>query len=112
MNNMTVFLFLAIMCLGFAVYGLVTYLEKREEKKKNPAEDPGESWGAVLPEYLGRTIEITVKTPMFSIDIIHSQKGILTDLDEEWMELECMEKKKKVQKILRIDQISAVKEIR
>ena len=46
---------------------------------------------------------------MFSIDIIHSQKGILTDLDEEWMELECMEKKKKVQKILRIDQISAVK---
>ena len=38
-------------------------------------------------------------------------KGILTDVDDEWLEMECTIKKKKVLKIFRIDNISGVKEI-
>ena len=43
--------------------------------------------------------------------MIFSAKGILIDLDEEWVMLEIEVKKKKVVKMFRIDNISSIKEI-
>ena len=77
--------------------------EEKEEKKI--------SYQKVLPEYLNRMCEITLKEPMAALDIMFSAKGILIDLDEEWVMLEVDVKKKKVVKMFRIDNISSIKEI-
>ena len=64
----------------------------------------------VLPQYIGKHCEITVKDPLVYIDIMHSVKGLLLDVDDEWIMLEC-KGKKTIKKILRISNISSVKEI-
>ena len=48
---------------------------------------------------------------MVALDIMFSAKGILVDLDEEWVMLEVEVKKKKVVKMFLIDNISSIKEI-
>lgn len=65
----------------------------------------------VLPEYLNKMCEITLKEPLAAIDVMFSAKGVLVDLDDEWVMLETEVKKKKVVKMLRIDNISSIKEI-
>ncbi len=77
--------------------------DKKEEKKI--------SYQKVLPEYLSKMCEITLKEPLVALDIMFSVKGILIDLDEEWVMLEVEVKKKKVVKMFRIDNISSIKEI-
>lgn len=69
------------------------------------------SYQKVLPEYLNKMCEITLKEPLATLDIMFSAKGILVDLDEEWVMLEVEVKKKKVIKMFRIDNISSIKEI-
>ena len=63
------------------------------------------------PRVSGTDHRSCVKDPMFGIGVIHSQKGVLRDLDDQWLEMVCEEKKKKIIKIIRLDQISGVKEI-
>lgn len=75
--------------------------EKKEEKK----------YHKVLPEYLNKMCEITLKEPLAALDIMFSVKGILMDFDDEWVMLEVDAKKKKVVKMFRIDNISSMKEI-
>ena len=77
--------------------------DKKEEKKI--------SYQKVLPEYLNKMCEITLKEPLVALDIMFSAKGILVDMDEEWVMLEMDTKKKKVIKMFRIDNISSIKEI-
>uniref|UniRef100_UPI004056DE3E hypothetical protein n=1 Tax=Agathobacter sp. TaxID=2021311 RepID=UPI004056DE3E len=77
-----------------------------EEKEKKKI-----SYQKVLPEYLNKMCEITLKEPLAVLDIMFSTKGILVDLDEEWVMLEVDVKKKKVVKMFRIDNISSIKEI-
>ena len=52
-----------------------------------------------------------VKEPLVNIDVMYSVKGIMTDVDDEWLEMECTVKKKKVLKIFRIANVSGIKEI-
>ena len=75
--------------------------EKKEEKK----------YHKVLPEYLNKMCEITLKEPLAALDIMFSVKGVLLDFDDEWVMLEVDAKKKKVVKMFRIDNISSMKEI-
>lgn len=107
----TVLMFFMVFMLAYGIYFLCTHLEK-EEKNGGKGPQKGKSgWSEILPGYRGRTIEIVVKDPMFGIGVIHSQKGILQDLDDQWIEMVCEEKKKKVIKMICLDQISGVKEI-
>ena len=99
----TALMVLMVFLLGYGIYFLCTHLEKEEKDESG--------WSEILPGYLGRTIEVVVKDPMFGIGVIHSQKGVLRDLDDQWLEMVCEEKKKKIIKIIRLDQISGVKEI-
>ena len=69
------------------------------------------SWSPFLTGYKGKNCEIAVKEPLPYIDIMYSEKGMLLDMDDEWVMLLCRRKKKTVVKILRIDNISSVKEI-
>ena len=43
--------------------------------------------------------------------MLFSVKGILVDVDDEWVMLRVQEKKKKVTKIFRIENISGINEI-
>ena len=100
-----ILLIIIIALLAYMIYFLKeqTGSEKREEKKI--------SYQKVLPEYLNKMCEITLKEPLVALDIMFSAKGILIDLDEEWVMLEIEVKKKKVVKMFRIDNISSIKEI-
>lgn len=100
-----ILLIIIIALLGYMIYFLKeqTGSEKREEKKI--------SYQKVLPEYLNKMCEITLKEPLATIDIMFSAKGILLDLDNEWLMMEVEVKKKKRVKMFRIDNISSVKEI-
>ena len=90
-------IFLLIVIIGMLIYIICEYKkEKKTDKKQMP-------WGKLLPEYVGKNCEIVVKDPLVNIDIMYSVKGILTDVDDEWLEMECTIKKKKVLKIFRID---------
>lgn len=92
------------------IIGLLMYLvcEHRQDKKKDSPQMP---WKKLLPEYVGKNCEIIVKEPLINLDVMHSVSGILRDVDDEWLELECAVKKKKVLKIFRIDNVSSVNEI-
>lgn len=92
------------------IIGLLIYLISEHKKEKKPSGDRL-PWKKLLPEYIGKTCEITVKNPLVNIDIMFSVTGILRDVDDEWLEIECTEKTKKVLKIFRIENIGGVKEI-
>ena len=97
-------------CFRFSSDGKFIYLvyEHRQDKKKDSPQLP---WKKLLPEYVGKNCEIIVKEPLINLDVMHSVSGILRDVDDEWLELECAVKKKKVLKIFRIDNVSSVNEI-
>lgn len=100
-----ILLIIIIALLAYVIHILKEYAgnDKKEEKKI--------SYQKVLPEYLNKMCEVTLKEPLVALDIMFSAKGILIDLDEEWVMLETEVKKKKVVKMFRIDNISSIKEI-
>lgn len=100
---MTTFLILVVM--GLVIYLIAEYKKGDKEVKKTV------SYKEILPEYLEKNCEIRVKNPMPSIDIMYSLKGVLTDMDDEWLMLEQKGKKKTVVKVLRIENVAGVKEI-
>ena len=97
--------FLLIVLIGLLIY-IIWENKKGKEQGKQKF-----SWSPFLPEYKGKNCEIVVKEPLPYIDIMYSEKGILLEVDDEWIMLSCRQKKKTVVKILRIDNISSVKEI-
>lgn len=103
MTDILLIIIIAMMAYMIHILKERTGNDKKEEKKV--------SYQKVLPEYLNKMCEITLKEPLAALDIMFSAKGILIDLDEEWVMLEVEDKKKKVLKMFRIDNISSIKEI-
>lgn len=104
--------FLIIVLTGVLIYIICMITSMIEERrKKNKPREEHVLWAEILPEYKGRNCEIIVKDPLVYIDVMHSVKGRLLDADDEWIMLECEEKKKTIKKVLRISNISSVKEI-
>lgn len=97
--------FLVIVVIGLLIYIICEYKKEEKELKKDI------SYKEVVPQFLGKNCEIVLKKSLVSIDAIYSVKGILTDVDEEWIMLERVEKSKKKVRVLRIDNISGIKEI-
>ena len=99
-----------LLIIIIAMLAYVIHLMK-ERTVSGEKEEKKTSYQKVLPEYLNKMCEITLKEPLAALDIMFSAKGILVDLDEEWVMLEVEVKKKKVVKMFRIDNISSIKEI-
>lgn len=99
---MNVFLVIIIALLLYIIYD-----RKRESEAAGRVQP---SFQKILTEFRGKMCEITLKEPLM-IDIMFSVKGILADVDEEWVMIETQSKKKKVMKIFRIDNISGISEI-
>lgn len=97
--------FLVLIVIGLLVYIICEYKKEGKEVKKEI------SYKEVLPQYLNKNCEIILKESLVSIDALYSVKGVLTDVDEEWIMLEMVGKSKKKMKVLRIDNISGIKEI-
>ena len=102
-RGMTIFLLIVI--IGLLIYIICEY------KKENRKVDTKISWEKLLPGYVGKNCEIVIKEPLVNIDVMYSVKGIMTDVDDEWLEMECTVKKKKVLKIFRIANVNGIKEI-
>lgn len=100
-----ILLIIIIALLAYVIHILIEHTGNGKKKEKKM------SYQKVLPEYLNKMCEITLKEPLVALDIMFSAKGILIDLDEEWVMLEVEVKKKKVIKMFRIDNISSIKEI-
>ena len=96
--------------IGLLAYLAVEYTERKGKEKQREATES--DWKKILAEYLGKSCEVTIKEPMVNIDVIYSTRGILRDMDDEWLELECEEKKGTVVRIIRLDQVKGAKEIR
>lgn len=99
----TLFLIIIIVLLVYIIYDTK---KDQELPKKTKL-----SYQKILPEYLKKMCEITLKEPLTSIDIMFSVKGILVDADDEWVMIEVECKKKKVLKMFRIDNIKSIKEL-
>lgn len=99
---------LLIIIIAMLAYMIHLWKEQAENEK---GEKGKLLYRKVLPEYLNKMCEITLKEPLAEIDIMFSAKGILVDLDDEWVMLEIEVKKKKVIKMFRINNISSIKEI-
>lgn len=97
--------FLVLIVIGLLVYIICEYKKEGKEVKKEI------SYKEVLPQFLNKNCEIILKESLVSIDALYSVKGVLTDVDEEWIMLEMVGKSKKKMKVLRIDNISGIKEI-
>ena len=98
-------IFLLIVIIGLLIYIICEY------KKKNRKVELTIPWETLLPGYIGKNCVIVVKEPLVNIDVMYSVKGIMTDVDDEWLEMECTVKKKKVLKIFRIANVNGIKEI-
>lgn len=90
--------------LAYMIY-LMKGIKGKEEK-------PQMSYRKVLPQYLNKTCEITLKEPLPGIDIMYALTGRLVDLDDEWVLVEADGKKTKVRKLVQIENIGGIKEIR
>lgn len=97
--------FLVLVVIGLVVYLIVELKKEDKETKKRI------SYRELLPEYYQKNCEIRVKKPMPSIDIMYSIKGVLANMDDEWVMLEQEGKKKTAVKMLRIENIAGIKEI-
>lgn len=97
--------FLVLVVIGLLVYIICEYKKEGKEVKKEI------SYKEVLPQFLNKNCEIILKESLVSIDALYSVKGVLTDVDEEWIMLEMVGKSKKKMKVLRIDNIGGIKEI-
>lgn len=97
--------FLVLIVIGLLVYIICEYKEEGKEVKKEI------SYKEVLPQFLNKNCEIILKESLVSIDALYSVKGVLTDVDEEWIMLEIVGKSKNKIKVLRIDNIGGIKEI-
>ena len=99
---------LLIVIIVLLIYFIAIYKDKNAEETDKSKKL---SFHKVLPDYLNKTCEIILKEPLSMIDIMFSVKGVLVDLDDEWLMMEIQEKKKKTIKMFRIDNISSIKEI-
>ena len=98
-------LIIIIGMLGYMIY----YMKKLSGEDKK--EKLKLSFEKILPDYVGKRCEIYVNDSMVSINIVISVTGVLVDMDDEWLMMEVENKKKKVQKIFRIDNVKSIKEI-
>ena len=98
-------LIIIILLLAYLIHML-----KGKTEESNTAGD-GFSYAKVLPDYLNKSCEIIVKEPLAAIDVMFTVKGVLLDFDEEWLMLEVKGKKISTTKMLRIENISSIKEI-
>lgn len=48
---------------------------------------------------------------MYLLDVMYSARGVLIDMDDEWIMLEREQKSKKSVKVLRIEKVGGIKEI-
>lgn len=107
---MTNFLLLIIA----ALLGYMTYMMHKEKKQKQTGTPDKQQlpMAQILPDYLNKKCELRVKDAMMAIDVLYSATGTLIDLDDEWLMLEVETKKKTVRKLLRVDSVRSVKEIK
>lgn len=98
-------IFLIMVFLGFGIYMLVELIEKNKVTKQTV------SYKQILPDYYQKNCEIRVKNAMPTIDIMYSIKGIVADMDDEWVMIEVAGKKKTTVKIMKIENINGIKEI-
>ena len=69
-------------------------------------------YSKVMPQYIGKECELTLKETLYTIDIFYSVTGKIVDCDDIWVMIEVTYKKKPVQKMIRISNIGSVKEIK
>ena len=50
--------------------------------------------------------------PLFSMDVLYTMRGRMVDLDDEWLMLEQVNKKKKVVRVFRTELVAGIKEIK
>lgn len=107
---MTDFLLLIIVVL----LGYMAYMMHKEKKQRQTGEADKTQlpMAQLLPDYLHKKCELRVKDAMVAIDVMYSATGILVDLDDEWLMLEVETKKKTIRKLLRVDSVKGVKEIK
>ena len=79
--------FLLIVLIGLLIY-IIWENKKGKEQGKQKF-----SWSPFLPEYKGKNCEIVVKEPLPYIDIMYSEKGLLLDMDDEWIMLLCRKRR-------------------
>lgn len=99
--------FLIIVVIGILVY-MICELRKDESKVETKREL---NYKEILPQYLNKHCEIKLKNPMISIDVLYSIQGIILDMDEDWIMVMREEKAVSKVKVLRIENISGIKEI-
>lgn len=107
---MTNFLLLIIaVMLGYMAYMMHT---ERKRKRTGETDKTQLPMAQILPDYLNKKCELKIKDAMVAIDVMFSATGTLVDLDDEWLMLEVETKKKTITKLLRVDSIKSVKEIK
>ena len=101
--------FLLIVIIGQLAY--MIYLFKNNNKTEEK-DNKSFSYKTVLPEYLNKKVEIVLKKPLMEIDIMYSITGTLLDVDDEWVMIETIVKKKNITKMIRVENVGSIKEIR
>lgn len=104
---MTEILLIIVVCqLAYLIHWMKKPHKPHKDEKK-PMQ-----YQKVLPDYANKLCEITVKEPLLEIDIMFSVTGRVKDYDESWVILEIETKKKTTSKMIRISNITGIKEIR
>lgn len=100
---MTELLLLVIVCqLAWLIHKM-----KKPEKETKQSMD----YQKVMPDYIGRQCELSLKKPLYELGTMHSLTGTIIDCDSEWVLIGETVKNKPVQKLLRISNIRTIKEI-
>lgn len=86
---------------------LIHTLKKPDKNEKTPIQ-----YQKILPGCMNKLCEITVKEPLPEIDIMFSVTGTVVDCDETWVMLEVHTKKKTTLKMIRIQNITGIKELK
>lgn len=93
------------------IAGLLVYLIYDREKEKKPKGEKSISDDS-LKDMMGKFCEISLKDWLVYIDGDYTIKGVLKNMDEEWLVIEIIKKEKTKTKIIRKSLINDIKMIK
>lgn len=105
--------FFTVLAFGISLYCLYEVSEMSKKKKSNGIieQETKKLLHERIQLLVGRRGEIILKQPLLFVDIAYTAKGMIIDVDNEWVLISVSKGKKEIKKLIRVSIIKDVKEI-
>ena len=91
------------------IIGLLVYMISTKDKEKKPIKEEKDIIDDSLLDMVGKNCEISLKRILFYIEGDACLRGVIKEMDHDWVVIETSKKDKTMTRIIRKDIISHIK---